>query len=327
MLTGTITESLLKQSGVDYSVSDSPLDPTLVVNEQVFSFTESPLKALKLSPAQRRVAEFFLSRMEDCAFLPAAAIARQCSVSESTVVRFATSCGFSGFPILQQFIQTLVRDRLSITGRLETVVKSTGDAKDILESVLKADILNLEDTLRNIDRKQFDAAVTGIANAQNVQVLGLRTSASLASLFAVTLRYIGKSATELTLGIGDYLERLSFASVDDVLVAITFRSYTQATQQLLGIAHEKGIPIILITDSPIAPGTDLASVILVVQRGTSSIIESSTAPMSLINALAVGVAKADEARAISHLRANEELWKQAGLHGAYPPRHTQEEEQ
>lgn len=267
-----------------------------------------------LTATQRKVAEFFLHHTEDCAFLPAVAIAQRSGVSESSVLRFAIPCGFSGFPELQGFVQSLIRDQLSLSGRLERVVASGGRSGNVLRHVIETDMRNLEETLRTVSASEFDRAVQILAGASRVHVLGLRTSASLASLLAVTLRYIGRDAALVDLGVGDFWERLAFMRPDDVMVAISFRSYTSWTQEIIQYVAERGIPIVLITDSLLAPPTRFATASLVVHRSPGTIVESSTAPMSVINALAVGLARTDEAKSMESLRENERLWRTKGVH-------------
>ena len=69
--------------------------------------------AERLSDGARRVAELVLSRPEEMALLPAAKVARQLGVSESTVVRFATTIGYDGYPALRQTLQSELRRNLN----------------------------------------------------------------------------------------------------------------------------------------------------------------------------------------------------------------------
>lgn len=273
-----------------------------------------PVSVERLTSAQRRVADFLLSEPEDAAFLPAAAIAKRCGVSESSVVRFAAACGMSGFPQLQRTMQRLLRDRLSLTERVGSVVAVRNRGESILQRVIGADQRSLEQTLKVLDPDEFSAAVSRIIQARKIHVLGLRTSAALATMLAITLRYIGRDAAVVELGIGDYWERLSFVQQDDVLLVLSFRAYTRWTQEISRHVHALGVPIVLITDSLLAPAASLASAKLVVHRAKGAIVESSTAAMSVINALAVAVAQEDEERSIRSLRSMEELWEKKGLH-------------
>ena len=308
-------KALLTHATAEYRVSrDGEMGTQLIISGKTFPIGSDLPNSGKLSQTQRKVADFYLSNFEECAFLSASKIAERSGVSESSVVRFATTCGFSGFPAFQRMIQHLVRERLSISKRLLKAVSDSEDTSAVLANVIETDIANLHQTLELISPDQFENAVSLMSAAKRIYVVGLRTSAALATILAMALRFIGRESIELTLGIGDYWEKLNFIGPDDILVAITFRSYTKATQEIIHHVYEKNIPIIMITDSAFAPGTDIANTNLIVQRDSNSIVESSTTPVSLINALAVGVAKADEKQAVENLRANETLWQQKGIH-------------
>lgn len=296
------------------------VDAILEIAGEKVQLARRPVSAESLTRSQRRVADFLVANPEDCAFLPAAAIGSRCGVSESTVVRFAFICGLSGYPQMQRIIQLLLRDRLSISERVEQVVSGPESERHILQRVVGADIKSLEQTLEAISFEEFDKAISLLDGAERIHVLGLRTSAALASMLATTLRYIGRDATTVDLGIGDFWERLAYLKAGDVFVAISFRSYTTWTQDIIRHVHQMGIPVILITDSVYAPPTAFAAARLVVHRGKGTIVESSTAPMSLVNALAVGVAVADEERSLASLRTLEELWQDKGLHQHKPKR-------
>ena len=54
-----------------------------------------------LSKGQKSIADFILNHYEEAAYMTASRIGRETGVSESTVVRFATELGYSGFLIFR----------------------------------------------------------------------------------------------------------------------------------------------------------------------------------------------------------------------------------
>lgn len=60
------------------------------------------VKFPKLSKGQKLIAEYILKNYDKAAFMTAAKLGNNVGVSESTVVRFATELGFSGYPKLQK---------------------------------------------------------------------------------------------------------------------------------------------------------------------------------------------------------------------------------
>ena len=68
------------------------------------------VKFPKLSKGQKLIAEYILKNYDKAAFMTAAKLGNNVGVSESTVVRFATELGFSGYPKLQKALQELIKN-------------------------------------------------------------------------------------------------------------------------------------------------------------------------------------------------------------------------
>src|ERR1700761_5026775 len=68
------------------------------------------LDGRRLSPAQRRIAQYLLDHMPDSAFLSSVALARQAGVSQPSVTRFAAALGFSGYPALRETLRGIAFD-------------------------------------------------------------------------------------------------------------------------------------------------------------------------------------------------------------------------
>ncbi len=61
----------------------------------------------RLSPAQRRIAQYLLDHMPDSAFLSSVALAQRAGVSQPSVTRFASALGFSGYPALREALRMI----------------------------------------------------------------------------------------------------------------------------------------------------------------------------------------------------------------------------
>ena len=62
-------------------------------------------KMTSFSKGQRLIAKYILEHYDKLAFMTAARLGATVGVSESTVVRFATEIGYTGYPELQQAMQ------------------------------------------------------------------------------------------------------------------------------------------------------------------------------------------------------------------------------
>ncbi|MBO8141289.1 MAG: MurR/RpiR family transcriptional regulator [Firmicutes bacterium] len=268
----------------------------------------------RLSANQRSIAEFILERPEDCAFLTAGELGRRVGVSESTVVRFAVAVGFAGYPELQRTLRDELKRRLTTVERLQARREELAGPADSLRAVWENDINNIHRTFRSMPREDFERAVNLLAQARRVYVIGLRTSACVALLLTTALQYLGKEAVRVDLGIGDFWDRLDMAGPGDVVVGISVPRYTRWTTEMVRFARAKGAVAIALTDSPVSPLAELCDVLLPVATDFNSVVESFVAPLSVANALILGVAMSDEAGSLAALRRREALWESQQLY-------------
>jgi DNA-binding MurR/RpiR family transcriptional regulator len=77
---------------------------------------------------------------------------------------------------------------------------------------------------------------------------------------------------------------------DDVLVAISFRYYAQEVVNIAEQAHERGVPIVAISDSTLSPLAKTASVLFPIPEDNYSFSRSLAAPMCLAQALLIALA-------------------------------------
>ncbi|MEG0126026.1 MAG: MurR/RpiR family transcriptional regulator, partial [Clostridia bacterium] len=136
------------------------------------------LRGEPLSKGHRRIAEYIASHYEKAVFMTAVALGKQCGVSESTVVRFASALGYDGYPKLQDAMRSLVRQRLTAEQRF--AIASEIDSGDVLNTVLKNDAQNIRKTMEALSQKDFEGVVRLLLGARHIYVMGLRSAAPLA---------------------------------------------------------------------------------------------------------------------------------------------------
>lgn len=92
-------------------------------------------KYSKFSKGQKKLADYIREAYDKAAFMTAARMGEEVGVSESTVVRFATSLGYSGYPAFQKALEELVRTKLNSIQRMEVTYGRISQG-EILTSVL-----------------------------------------------------------------------------------------------------------------------------------------------------------------------------------------------
>ncbi len=243
----------------------------------------------KMSKGQRAIASFILGNYERAAYMTAARIGEEAGVSESTVVRFAMECGFSGYPHFQRTLQDNLKVRLTAVQRLNASVQLT-DQEDILRSVLHADLEKLRKTLETIDPASFERAVDMLLQARRIFILGVRSSAPLASFLGFYFNLIFDNVRLVhTTSVSEMFEQVLTAGPGDVVVGISFPRYSRRTIKAMEYTRGNGAAVIAVTDKPDTPVARNADCCLFAPSDMASFVDSLVAPLSVINALIVAV--------------------------------------
>lgn len=260
------------------------------------------------SKRQKQISMYILENYDKAAYMTASKLGSVVNVSESTVVRFATELGFEGYPQLQSALQELTRTRLTAFQRVEITDSLFGDT-DVLKKVLFADAERIKATFEEIDHDAFETAVDKICSANKIYVIGIRSSSTLADFLSRSMNVMFDNVISLEAKSGsEVFEQMLSISENDVLIAISFPRYSKRVVRAVGYAHSLGANVISITDSFASPIAEKANQTLIARSDMISFIDSLVAPLSLINALIMGIARKKRNELNDRLHKLERLW-------------------
>ena len=265
------------------------------------------LRGRPLSKGHRRIAEYIVQNCDKAVFMTAAALGAACSVSESTVVRFATAMGYEGYPELRERLASLVRQQLTSEQRF--AIASSIQKRDVLSTVLHNDEQNIRKTMEELSQIDFDDVVQRLLSARRIYVMGLRSASPLAQFMGYYLNYIFDNVHLVSSGATDVFEEISKLKENDVLVGISFPRYSSRTLEAMRFAKRCGAQVVAITDGPMSPLAGMADATLTARTDMASFVDSLAAPLSLINALlvALGLHRKDALK--EHFRQLESIWE------------------
>lgn len=264
----------------------------------------------RFSKGQKRLAAYIVECYDKAAFLTAGKLGKMVGVSESTVVRFAAELGYDGYPGMQKELQEVLRNRLTSVQRMEAVNDRLG-GQEVVSMVFQADMETLRQTDAALDRESFGRAVERILTARSVYLIGVRSSAALASFLNFYLRNMLDDVhlVEPT-AVSEMFEQLLHVGPEDVVLGISFPRYSSRTVNTMRFCRKAGAGIVAITDSLQAPAARQADHVLLAKSDMVSIVDSLVAPLSVINALIVALGRAkgtDLSRIYNEL---ERIWEE-----------------
>ena len=260
-----------------------------------------------MSKGQKLLATYITDNYDKAVFLTAAKMGETVGVSESTVVRFATSLGYKGYPEFQKALEELVRNKLNSIQRMEVTYGRISQSK-ILETVLQSDADKIKTTLEKIDHNAFDVAVSTILEAKHIYIVGIRSCAPLASFLGFYLNLMFDDVRLLTTNSSSELfEQMVRIDKDDVIIGISFPRYSMRTLKALEFANNRSAKVITITDSIHSPMNLYSSCNLIADSDMASIV---VAPLSVINALVVALCMKKQKEVAGTLTMLEDIWNE-----------------
>lgn len=264
----------------------------------------------QMSPGFRRVADYLVGHYKDAAFEPAATVAAAAGVSESLVVRFASSLGYEGYPGLSRELRSMVKARLSLPERLNRAPqKLTGKTPmtQVFQAVIEQDRANLAESLGDASSSPLEDVLAAMLAARKIYLVGLRGSAHLAGLFGLLLDKAGADVVVISHGDVAMFDSMRRVSKQDLVFTFAFARYTRRSVDAQRLARARGAVTVLMTDSLSAPLPCESDHSLHVPLASASFHHSYVAPLSLLNALVVGWTLRAPERTVRSLEAIEEL--------------------
>ena len=264
------------------------------------------------SKGQKLIANYILEFYDKAAFLTACRMGKTVGVSESTVVRFAVELGYDGYPAMQKALQEMIRNRLTSIQRIEVSNDIIGN-QDVVTSVMQSDMEKIRMTMEEIDRDSFQAAVDTIVSAKKIYILGTRSSGSLAGFMSFyfglmfdNVVHVGESANQ------EIFDQIVQVGEGDVTIGLSFPRYSRRTVRAINFAHERGSKVVAITDSASNSMAKAADYVLLAKSDMASFVDSLVAPLSLINALLVAIARS-KSDVVDHFERLEHIWQEYGV--------------
>ena len=282
------------------------------MNQDILALIQENMNTF--SKGQKRIAAFILDSYDKAAFMTASRLGKKVGVSESTVVRFAAELGYDGYPDMQKSLQKMIRNRLTSVQRIEVTNDRIGD-QDLVSMVLQSDMEKIRLTLEELDRSAFDNAVKAIVSAKRIYIIGVRSSAAIASFLGFYFNLIFDNMVNVTAGTAsEMFEHLLRVGEDDVVIGVSFPRYSSRTVQAMSFARDRKATTVAITDSEASPLAPICKYTLKARSDMASFGDSLVAPLSLVNALLVAVSRAKNDDLANTFQTLERIWEDYGVY-------------
>ena len=250
-----------------------------------------------LSKRLKQVAKYILDNSNSIVFDTVAVIAERADVPPSTLIRFANAFGYSGFNEMKQiFRENLMEETVNYSERAMLFDKidpenaTQGAPNEILNVFAQANNQALLQLANQTSREQLESAVEMLHSANNIFIIGLKRSFSVASYLNYALHHLNCHSYIIDGLGGMFEEQLNLIKPGDVVVAISFSPYAKETLNIMNAVAKNSVKQISITDSQISPLVGFSDVSFIVKEAQVSGFRSQCATMTLVQTLAISLA-------------------------------------
>ena len=209
-----------------------------------------------MGKAERRVADWLLSHPGEVLPFAIRELATACDTSEATIVRFSRRLGFNGYQELKLSLASEAEKRI-----IAPNITAEDSCFDVFEKICNDAYLSLERTKKTLSAPGMAAAADAIAAAGRVVLIGLGSSASVASDASdKLLRACCNSASY-----GDtHMQTIAVSRLlpGDVLIGISHSGSSKDIVDAMRIAKERGATTISITSKERSPITRQSDIVL-----------------------------------------------------------------
>lgn len=245
-----------------------------------------------LSKRMKQVGRYVLDQPDDLAFETLAVVSHRSGVQPSAIVRFAKSFGFSGAHQMQKLIrEDLLSNHVNLAygERVRQFNRNVGSSSEggigILREHAEADALALGNLKDTFPAEAFERAVDALQEAACVYVVAARRTFPIAAYLAYSLQQLGKKTVFIDGAGGFHTQTVGTIEPDDLLLAISYHSYSEDTVRCAQIASERGATVLAITDSSLSPLARFASNALIVRESEVRNFRSLASSMCLAQSL------------------------------------------
>ncbi|MBX3605962.1 MAG: MurR/RpiR family transcriptional regulator [Piscinibacter sp.] len=247
----------------------------------------------RLSRQLQQIAQFVLEHPDQVALGTVATVAEAAVVPPSALIRFANALEFGGFTEMQQVFRTRLLDRSSsYRERIDAMRRSKGSdaaGAGVLHQFVSEGVAELSHLEDNVHADDLAAAASLVCRAKRVHVLAQRRAFPVACYLSYALAQLDVPV-QLVDGVGGMLpDVLRQIRSDELLLVASFKDYSRDVIDAAQTAHQRGVPVLAITDFALSPLKPHATVCFELGQGPNPAFRSLVAPLCLSQALVVSV--------------------------------------
>lgn len=237
---------------------------------------------MSFTKRQQQIAQYCIDNQLQISQKTLRQVAEEAGVSEVSILNFVRKLGFDGFAEFRKWAFDQVagqaelentEQQRSLSERLETGMK-TRHQGTLLQNHMKRITHNIESSLMQNKQETYEQIIERLISSERVYVMGTRSAAGAAERMAIGLQYLLDNVTYIDDLHRGMIQTLSHGKKGDTLVLTCLSRYFKTDAAICKMAKDKGMHLVLLSDSSISPIAFYADYLLLVNIDSGSFYHS-----------------------------------------------------
>ena len=241
----------------------------------------------RLTPTEKRPALTLLANYPVAGLETVAQFAARARVSGPTILRLVAKLGFQNYPDFQRALRDELEQRLQTPLAKAPAGSGTPSSEgDFLSTYMRAIVSNIEHSMADVSRGDFEAVVALLADPRRrILLLGGRFTSSLAVHLYLHLRELRPRVQLVEGQTATWAEHLLDLGRGDILIVFDIRRFQDDVVRFAREAADAGVQVVLFTDVWVSPIAAVAAHVFSMRTSMPSSWESFAALSALSEAL------------------------------------------
>lgn len=264
----------------------------------------------------RSVAKYIIDHPSDFGLDPIRETAKKAGVSTYTLIRLAERMGIESYDELREpFRSALVTATAHVDQPLWIEgLREQGGLGQVQADAAANSLAIVQRSLEQQNLESMQRVVDQLLNANNVYLTAVRASYGVAFYFHYVARMVLPSLQLIPRHMASAIDDLHSADENDVIIAITVTPYSRETVEACKFAKNKGLKLILISDSEIISPEFSADETLIASVLSTHHFGCYTGMMSILETLLAMLVEQGGADVQKRIRSYEQLRKDSNAY-------------
>lgn len=260
----------------------------MMVNNNVFDNLKE--KIIEMTNSERKVADYIIKNPSEVTFDTVNELSKKVGTSTTTIMRLAVKLGYTGYSELQHDIQNFMKDKAAPQARLISNLKNV-EEDELWTQTVGYHVNQINQLVSQLDPNSLEDTVELIEKSNKIYCTCVRSGLPVGQYFSQNINRISGNCRLIVADVSDWVDEIVSMNEGDLLVTISFPRYAKRINDFVKIAKEKGVKVIVITDTYSSPLIDYGEVVLTCDSNSLAFHNSPITALVvvdyIINALAI----------------------------------------